>query len=212
MVSSSEPAPRRRADDDALEHQIMSEMARLQLRTLHLPWVTADPLPHVDSPYACFRVSAAMSDSLPAPVVARLLDDEESGVRTAMARHARDRIDAATAERIDRTYRPAKKARWRPADDFPLPADVLRRLAGDPDPRMRELAPRDPDLPVELVRRLAADPDPTVRLVIAKHPRLPVRDLTGLLADASEPVAVAAAGNPGLPHGHMHRLLSLAGL
>ncbi|MEU7471787.1 hypothetical protein AB0A94_25240 [Streptomyces sp. NPDC044984] len=204
--------PQADLDDDALEQQIMSETARLQLRTLHLPWVTADPLPYVDSPYACFRVSAAMSDSLPAPVVARLLDDEESSVRTTMARHARDRIDAATAERIERTYRPVKKTRWRPADDFPLPVDVLRRLAGDPDPRMRELAPRDPDLPVELVRRLAADPDPTVRRAIATHPRLPVHDLTHLLADASEPVAVAAAGHPGLPPGHMRRLLVLAGL
>ncbi|MFF9222091.1 hypothetical protein [Streptomyces viridosporus] len=106
-------------DDDALEHQLMSEMARLQLRTLRLPWVTADPLPHVDSPYACFRASAARSDDLPAPAVARLLDDEDSSVRTTMALHARDRIDAATAERIDRAYRPEKKTRWRPADDLP---------------------------------------------------------------------------------------------
>ncbi|MFC8424115.1 hypothetical protein ACFUN7_25090 [Streptomyces sp. NPDC057236] len=199
-------------DDDALERQIMSEMARLRLRTLRLPWVTADPLPHVDSPYACFRASAAMSDDLPAPVVARLLDDEDSGVRTAMALHARDRIDAATAERIDRTYRPVKKTRWRPADDFPLPTDVLRRLATDPDPRMRQLAPRDPDLPVELVRRLAADPDPTVRHTVATHPRLPVRELTQLLADPSEWVAAAAAGNPDLPPEHMRQLLTLAGL
>lgn len=199
-------------DDDALERQIMGEWARLHLRTLRLPWVTADPLPYVDSPYACFRASAAMSDCLPAPVVARLLDDEESDVRTAMALHARDRIDPATAERIDRGYRPAKKTRWRPADGFPLPVDALRRLAADPDPRMRELAPRDPDLPVELVRRLAADLDPAVRRAIATHPRLPARDLTRLLADASEPVATAAAGNPALPPEHMHRLLALAGL
>ncbi|NUT47881.1 MAG: hypothetical protein HOV94_11315 [Saccharothrix sp.] len=199
-------------DDDALEQQLMNEMARLQLRTLRLPWVTADPLPHVDSPYACFRASAAMSDLLPAPVVARLLDDEESSVRTAVAMGARDRIDAATAERIDREYRPEKKTRWRPADDLPLPADALRRLAGDPDPRMRQLAPRDPGLPMELVRRLAADPDPTVRHAIVAHPRLPVRDLTRLLADPSEQVAAAAAAYPSLPPEHMHRLLTLAGL
>ncbi|GAA3499150.1 hypothetical protein GCM10019016_103080 [Streptomyces prasinosporus] len=199
-------------DDDALDRQLMSEMARLELRTLRLPWVTADPLPHVDSPYACFRASAAMSDRLLAPVVARLLDDEESSVRTTMALHARSRIDPATAERVDRGYRPEKKTRWRPADDLPLPADVLRRLATDPDPRMRRLAPRDPDLPVELARRLATDPDHTVRRTIAAHPRLPVRDLAQLLADPSEPVATAAAGNPSLPPAHMHRLLALAGL
>ncbi|WP_406424107.1 hypothetical protein OH809_03510 [Streptomyces sp. NBC_00873] len=199
-------------DDDALEREIMGEIARAELRALGLPWVTADPLPYVDSPYVCFRASAAMADDLPAPVVARLLDDEESSVRTTMALHARDQIDPATAERIDRSYRPDKMVRWRPADDFPLPADVLRRLATDPDPRMRQLAPRDPDLPVESLRRLAADPDHTVRRAIATHPRLPAEDLTRLLADSSESVASAAASNPNLPSAGMHRILALAGL
>lgn len=199
-------------DDDALERQLMSELALRKLPALRLPWITADPLPYVDSPYVCFRASAALSDGLPAPVVARLLDDAESSVRTAMALHARDRIDPATAERIERSYRQVKKTRWRPADDFPLPADVLRRLASDPDPRMRQLAPRDLNLPVELVRRLAADPDHTVRRVIVTHPRLPIRDLTQLLADSSESVAAAAAANPNLPPQYMHQLLALAGV
>lgn len=199
-------------DGEAFDRDITSMIARMELRTLDLPWVTADPLPYVDSPYACFRASAAVSDDLPAPVVARLLDDEESIVRTTTALHARDRIDPVTAERIDRIYRPEKRTRWRPADTFPLPADVLRRLATDPDPRMRQLAPRDPDLPVELVRRLAADRDDAVRRTIAAHLRLPARELTQLLADPSESVAVAAAGNPNLPAEHMHRLLTLAGL
>ncbi|MFF2852406.1 hypothetical protein ACFVT5_39820 [Streptomyces sp. NPDC058001] len=199
-------------DDDEFEREFLYDMARREIRTLRLPWVTAAPLPYVDSPYVCFRASAAMSDGLPAPVVARLLDDEESSVRTTMALHARDRIDPATAERVDRGYRPAKRTRWRPADDFPLPANVLRRLATDPDPRMRLLAPRDLDLPVELVLRLAADPDDGVRCAIASHPRLPTRELTRLLADPSEGVAVAAAANPDLPPVHMDRLLDLAGL
>ncbi|MFJ3205889.1 hypothetical protein [Streptomyces sp. NPDC086989] len=199
-------------DDDALEREFMGEIARAELRALRLPWVTADPLPYVDSPYVCFRASAAMSDRLPPTLVARLLDDGESSVRTTMALHARDQIDPDTAERIDRTYRPDKRVRWRPADDFPLPADVLRRLATDPDPKMRQLAPRDPDLPVELTRRLAADPDPMVRRTIAAHPRLPAEDLTRLLADPSESVAATAAANPSLPTTSMHQLLALAGL
>ncbi|WP_030387691.1 hypothetical protein [Streptomyces sp. NRRL S-241] len=199
-------------DDDALEREILGELARAELRTLRLPWVTTDPLPYVDSPYVCFRASAAMSEQLPPPLVARLLDDEESSVRTAMALHARDRIDPDTAERIDRTFRPDKVVRWRPADDFPLPADVLRRLATDTDPRMRQLAPRDPDLPVQLARRLAADPDHMVRRTIAAHPRLPADELTRLLADPSEFVAATAAANPNLPTTDMYQLLALAGL
>ncbi|MFD9013674.1 hypothetical protein [Streptomyces sp. NPDC059552] len=199
-------------DDDALEREILGELARAELRTLRLPWVTTDPLPYVDSPYVCFRASAAMSEQLPPPLVARLLDDEESSVRTAMALHARDRIDPDTAERIDRTFRPDKVVRWRPADDFPLPADVLRRLATDADPRMRQLAPRDPDLPVELARRLAADPDHMVRRTIAAHPRLPAEELTRLLADPAESVAATAAANPNLPTTGMYQLMALAGL
>lgn len=199
-------------DDDALERELMGEIARAELRTLRLPWVTTDPLPYVDSPYVCFRASAAMSDHLPPPVVAQLLDDEKSSVRTTMALHARDQVDPDTAERIDRTYRPDKRVRWRPADDFPLPTDVLRRLATDPDPRMRQLATRDPNLPVESARCLAADPDHTVRRTIAAHPRLPAEDLTQLLADPSESVAATAAANPNLPTTAMHQLLALAGL
>lgn len=107
-------------DDDTLERELMGEIARAELRALRLPWVAADPLPYVDSPYICFRASAAMSDHLPAPLVAQLLDDGESSVRTTMALHARDQTDPDTAERIDRTYRPAKRVRWRPADEFPF--------------------------------------------------------------------------------------------
>ncbi|MFJ3633856.1 hypothetical protein [Streptomyces sp. NPDC090112] len=199
-------------DDAALEREIMGEIARAELWALHLPWVAADPLPHADSSYVCFRVSAAWSGHLPPHLVARLLHDEESSVRTAVALRARDRIDPGTAERIDRTHRPQKPIRWRPADDLPLPADVLRRLATDPDARMRQLAPRDPDLPLESLSRLAADPDHTVRRLVAAHPRLPAEDLTRLVADPAESVAAAAAAHPGLPRTEMHRLLALAGL
>ncbi|MFB7982798.1 hypothetical protein [Streptomyces vinaceus] len=199
-------------DDDALDRELTGEIARAELRTLRLLWVTADPVPYVNSPYVCFRASAAMSDHPSPQLVAQLLDDEESSVRTTMALHARDQIDPDTAERIDRTYRPATMVRWRPADDFPLPTDALRRLATDPDPRMRQLAPRDPDLPVELARRLAADPDHMVRRTIATHSRLPAEDLTRLLADPSESVAATAAANPNLPTTGMHQLLALAGL
>lgn len=199
-------------DDAAFECEVMGEVARAELSALRLPWVTADPVPYADSPYVCFRASAAMSDRLPPPLVTRLLNDEESSVRTAMALNAPDRIDAVTAERLDRAHRPDKRVRWRPADTFPLPPTALHRLATDPDPRMRRLAPRDPDLPVPLIRRLAADPDDVVRRTVAAHPRLPPDDLAGLLADPSEHVAAAAAANPALPLAFMHRLLALAGL
>ena len=171
-----------------------------------------DPLPHVDSPYPCFRVSVAASESLPPDVVARLLDDPESDVRTTMAEHARHLVDLATAERVDREFRPAKKTLWRPADDVEFPPATLRRFATDPDPRMRCLAPRDPDLPAELAERLAADPDRSVRAAVAQHRTLTTEALTGLLSDDSAWVARAAGGSPYLPVSRMEWLLSLADL
>ena len=206
----TEPWPYADLDDEAMELRIRNDLAPLQLRMLRLAWVTADPLPHVDSPYLCFRASAAVSEALPPQIVARLLEDEESDVRTNMALHARDQVDAATAERIDRGYRSAKKTNWRPADDLPFPPEVLRRLADDPEPRMRALAPRDPDLPIEVANRPAADPEAEVRRAIAGHPSLAVRELVALLADVSESVAQTAAANPNLPREVMQRLVDLA--
>ncbi|MFC3575956.1 hypothetical protein ACFOZ0_22250 [Streptomyces yaanensis] len=92
----------------------MTPATRTALRPTRQPQRTA-----VENQWPPEPADPTLSDCLPAPVVARLLDDEESNVRTAMALHARDQIDPTTAERIDRNYRPRKKTRWRPADDFP---------------------------------------------------------------------------------------------
>ncbi|MCX4473275.1 hypothetical protein OOK41_23710 [Micromonospora sp. NBC_01655] len=199
-------------DDDTALQEIEDFLAVTELRDLPLPWVTADPLPHVGSPYVCFRLSAARSRSLPVDAVTRLLHDDESNVRTTMARHAPHLVDQATAERIDRDFRPCKRTRWRPADDFTFSPQTLRRFATDPDPRMRCLAPRDPDLPTDLAEHLAADSESSVRRTIAAHPRLPTHALITLLTDQTEWVTRAAAASPSLPVVDMERLLLLAGL
>lgn len=196
-------------DDAAFLRQTENIMAVDELKDLHVPWVTGDPLPYVDSPYVCFRASAARSTTLPASAVARLLDDDESIVRTTMAQHAPALVDAATAERIDREFRPSKRMRWRPADDVDFPSETLRRFATDADPRMRCLAPRDPDLPAEIAGRLTDDPDPGVRAAVATHPRLPTTALVRLLADDNEWVARTAASAPLLPVSVMEQLLSM---
>ncbi|MFD9476566.1 MULTISPECIES: hypothetical protein [Streptomyces] len=120
-------------DDDALERETMGEIARAELRALSLSWVTADPLTCVDSPYVCFRASAAMADDLPAPVVARLLDDEESSVRTTMV-----------------AVRRATAARPR------LPAEDLTRLLADPSESVATAAAGNPDLPSADMHRILA--------------------------------------------------------
>ncbi|MEO3748335.1 hypothetical protein [Plantactinospora sp. B5E13] len=199
-------------DEATFVRTVQNRFAVTELRCLHLPWVTADPLPHVSSPYVCFRNSAAYSQRLPPDAVLRLLDDEESLVRATAARTFSHLVDLATAERIERDHRSEKKDRWRPADVFTFPPEMLRRFATDPDPRMRVLAPRDPALPAELAERLAADPELSVRRAIAPHPSLPTRTLIALLADESESVTRAAAASPSLPVSEMERLLVLADL
>jgi hypothetical protein len=186
-----------------------------ELRMLRLAWVSADPLPHVGSPYPCFRVSAASSEQpLPPRVVARLLADDEYDVRSTMARRAPHLVDVVTAERVDREFSPssAKYTPWRPADELTFPAEVLRRFATDPDPRMRCLAPRDPDLPAGTAARLAADPDAEVRHAVAGHRNLPAEALIALLDDVDERTVHAAAASPRLPEAQMERVLALAGL
>ncbi|MGW2048281.1 hypothetical protein ACWCPF_24315 [Streptomyces sp. NPDC001858] len=202
------------ADDEAILQWYLDCGAVTELRILRLQWVTADPLPYIDSPYVSFRVSAAASKALPADAVARLLDDEEEIVRLTMARTAPHRVDPATAEKIERRYRRRDKFTfwWDNAEALTFPSETLRRFATDPVPRLRSFAPRDPDLPSELAEKLASDPEERVRRAVAPHRNLPLPSLFRLLADTSERVAEAAGASPFLPVERMEWLLTRAGL
>ncbi|GLW72543.1 hypothetical protein Kpho02_48420 [Kitasatospora phosalacinea] len=199
-------------EETAIELEIDHIGAGIELWMLQLPWVTADPLPHLDSPYPVFRRAAAASPDLPAEARARLLADPDNEVALAAARSSPDPIDPVTAERLDREHRPAKRMRWRPADAFPLPVETLRRLADDPVPRMRLLALRDPDLPAHLLERLATDPEDHVRAAAASHPAHTPATLRALLDDPSPSVQRAAAANPALPAEEIRARLDAAGL
>ncbi|KAB1988171.1 HEAT repeat domain-containing protein [Streptomyces triticiradicis] len=210
--STADPGPD--ADDEAVLQWYRNAFARTELRIMRLPWVTADPLPHVDSPYVGFRASAAAAKTLPADAVARLLDDEEEIVRLTMAHTAPHLVDPVTAESIERRYRRRDKHTfwWDREEVLTFPPETLRRFATDPEPRLRSFAPRDPDLPPELAEKLAADPEARVRRAVAPHRNLPLPSLLRLLADSSEHVAEAAGASPFLPVEHMERLLTRAGL
>jgi hypothetical protein len=213
-LSHATADPRPGADAATLRRCFDNAFAPTELRTLHLDWVTADPLPHIDSPYVCFRVSAACNKSLPADAVARLLDDEKEIVRLTMAETAPHLVDPATAETIERRYRGRDKFTmwWDDAEVLAFPPETLRRFATDAEPRLRSFAPRDPDLPSELTEKLACDPADRARRAVARHRNLPLPALLRLLADSSEHVAEAAGASPFLPVEHMERLLAMAGL
>ncbi|MGW4028751.1 hypothetical protein ACWEFL_05405 [Streptomyces sp. NPDC004838] len=210
--STADPDPD--ADDETVLQWFQNEFAPTELRILRLPWVTADPLPHIDSPYVGFRVSAAASKALPANAVARLLDDEEEMVRLTMASTAPHLVDPATAEGIERRYRRRDKFTfwWDKEKVLTFPPETLRRFATDSEPRLRSFAPRDPNLPSELAEKLASDPEDRVRWAVAPHRNLPRPSLFRLLADSSERVAEAAGASPSLPVDRMEWLLTRAGL
>ncbi len=199
-------------EETAIELEIDHVGVGIELRMLHLPWVTADPLPHLDSPHPVFRRAAAASPDLPADIRARLLADPDNEVALAAAASSPDPIDPATAERLDREHRPVKRMHWRPADTYPLPVETLRRLATDPDPRMRQLALSDPELPAALLERLAVDPEERVRRTAAGHSAHTPAALRALLDDPSPSVNRAAAANPALPVEEMRAVLDAAGL
>jgi hypothetical protein len=213
-LSASTPDPGEDADDEAFLRWATDTFAAMELRNLRLGWVTADPLPHVGSPYVSFRASAARSGSLPADAVARLLDDEDERVRIAMANTAPHLVDPAAAERVERRYRGEDKFTlwWDTNEVLTFSQETLRRFATDPDPRLRSFAPRDPELPAELAGQLAGDPAARVREAVAGHRNLPLPALLGLVADPADEVAEAAAASPFLPVEEMERLLVLAGL
>ncbi|WP_377273640.1 hypothetical protein [Peterkaempfera sp. SMS 1(5)a] len=210
--STADPGPD--ADDETVLHWYQDAFAPTELRILRLQWVTADPLPHIDSPYVSFRVSAALSKDLPAGAVARLLGDKEEMVRLTMASTAPHLVDPATAETIERRYRRRDKFTfwWDTKEVLTFGSETLRRFATDPEPRLRSFAPRDPDLPSELAEKLASDPEDRVRRAVAPHRNLPLPALLRLLADPSEHVAEAAGASPFLPAEHMEWLLTQAGL
>ncbi|MFG2329582.1 hypothetical protein ACGFMM_08145 [Streptomyces sp. NPDC048604] len=190
------------------DEDVFCQVALAGLDFSTIAWVRADPLPHVDSPYPFLRHSAACGEGLPPEAVAGLLDDEDQYVRLVTVMRHGARLDPSSVERVERAHRDTRKPADRPSDGYAYPPAYLRRFAADRDPRIRELAPRDPDLPAGLLEELATDPEPRVRRAVADHPRLPLAHLLALVADDDRQVAEAAGRNPALPVAEMARIIA----
>ncbi|WP_460061427.1 PE-PGRS family protein [Streptomyces sp. YKOK-I1] len=161
------------------------------------------------SAHPIVRRSVARARHLPADVVERLARDEDRVVHLFLAESCED----APAELLLSVWR------WwtgsfshpdRPHGHPNFPRHDLLRYADDPSPRMRRLAPDDPDATPELVERLGRDPSEEVRARAANDPRLSAASAVRLLSDPFDTVRAAAARHPGLPVPVMRRIIEEA--
>jgi hypothetical protein len=158
------------------------------------------------SSHPLVRRSVARAKHLPPDVVDRLAQDEDRVVRLFLA----ESCDDAPADMLLGVWK------WwtgslthpgRPHGHPNFPRRDLLRYAGDPNPRMRQLALDDPDATAELVERLSRDVSEEVRLRAATDPRLTAASAVRLLDDPHEPVRRAAIRHPRLPARVLIRLL-----
>ncbi|WP_415949029.1 PE-PGRS family protein [Streptomyces sp. KLOTTS4A1] len=200
-----------------------------------LPWVHAlhdDPEAMrrlAASPHPLVRRSVARAEHLPPDVVDRLARDEDRVVHLFLAESCAD-APAWMLLQVWLWWNGSLSFPGRPRTHPNFPRTDLLKYAGDPNPRLRQLALDDPDSTPDLVEaftrdphrevrlraatdarlgrlgavRLLDDPDSSVRRAAARAPRLPARVLTTLLRDPR--TAEAAAGNPALPPGVIRRM------
>ncbi|MET7472275.1 hypothetical protein ACFYON_26540 [Micromonospora sp. NPDC005686] len=139
-------------DDTALLQQVEDHMAVAELQHLRLDWVTADPLPHVSSPYICFRRSAARSGHCrPTRIDRECGPDQKTRWRPADV----FTFPPQTLRRF--ATDPAPRMRCPAPRDPDLPVELAERLATDPDSTVRHAVADHPNLPVHVRRVLLAD-------------------------------------------------------
>ncbi len=75
------------------------------------------------------------------------------------------------------------------------PAPIVRRLAIDPDWRVRLRVAQKRNLPADLFPVFAADPDDSIRKAIAAHPKAPTALVEALAEDGEREVSRLARDN-----------------
>ena len=152
------------------------------------------------------RRSVARARHLPPDVVALLAHDEDRVVHLFLA----ESCDDAPADMLLGVWQwwtGSLSAPDRPHGHPNFPRSDLLRHAGDPNPRMRQLALDDPESTAELVELFSRDSDGDVRRRAANDPRLSAASAVRLLDDPHDHVRHAAALHPRLPARVLVRLL-----
>ncbi|GAA1969662.1 hypothetical protein [Catenulispora subtropica] len=159
------------------------------------------------SPNPAVRRSVAHARYLPPDVLEMLLRDHDPAIPVILAGSCDDTPPDVLLDvwnRWPRGLPPADPPRSHPN----FPKTGLLHHADDPDPHLRILALSDEAADADLVDRLAGDPDPFVRAEALLHPRLsPAAHVAALLDETS---AYAAARNPALPVPVMRHMVDIA--
>ncbi|MFE1176719.1 PE-PGRS family protein [Streptomyces sp. NPDC058773] len=177
-----------------------------------LNWVTAlhedpDAMRRLAaSSHPLVRRSVARARHLPPDVVGLLAHDEDRVVQLFLAESCED-APADMLLRVWQWWTGSLTTPDRPRGHPHFPRRGLLRHAGDPNPRMRQLALDDPESTAELVELLSRDGNEEVRHRAARDSRLTPASAVRLLDDPHERVRRAAAGHPRLPARVLVRLL-----
>ncbi|MFI0406147.1 hypothetical protein [Actinomadura sp. 3N508] len=179
-------------------------------------FLLGDPVP----PPRAWLLGLAENPKAPVPVVLWLLDHDPEHIRGVVRRRLADEVVVESrmlgrelAERL--AAHAEARVRGYVAGNPHLPADLVRTLATDEDPRVRRAAATHPALSEEerSAIEFEFEFDPSVRYRLhrgaAADPRLPLEILLGLLDD--DKLAEHAASNPALPVDTMHEFLNRAG-
>jgi hypothetical protein len=71
------------------------------------------------------------------------------------------------------------------AQNKTVPLDILEELAGDPDPKVRDMVARKRKISEAIALKLAKDSEASIRAALARNPKLPAPALAVLKLDAS---------------------------
>ncbi|WP_327136941.1 PE-PGRS family protein [Streptomyces sp. NBC_01340] len=158
------------------------------------------------SAHPLVRRSVARAKRLPPDVVELLARDEDRVVQLFLAESCDD-APANMLLRVWQWWTGSLSAPDRPHGHPNFPRHDLLRHADDPNPRMRQLAPDEPESTPELVERFSRDPDEEVRYRAAKDPRLTAASAVRLLDDPHAHIRQAAFWHARFPARVIVRLL-----
>ena len=164
------------------------------------PNTPADVLRRLSKRSRYAAAAVAGNRSCPADLLAELATHKNAEVRAGAA--VNPHLAAATLRALAEDS--DSDVRGRAAGS--CPAQMLTKLAEDPDPWVRTAVARNRACPAETLDRLAGDTDSGTRRAVARNPNCPPALMQRLAQDPDGQVRAAAAKNSSCPAGTLTRL------